>query len=454
MCIRDSTTGEESILGIYEGTGTFNGGIAIYIRGGGAVYHLYTNSYTADVHTNGTTTFGGSNANSSIFAIKNGSKTDVIGTSQNITEIYDGMVNNTYEQKYISSDMNVNGNLGVGVDNPAYKLHVAGNAGFSSHIACAGFYNNSALTQMTGANCKLDLRTTAEGQECKIFMGTPFQTASKTKTAIIAKGLNSYSRADLRFCMEFTGNNDVEVDSSDANTRMIIKTLTGNVGIGLTAPIRKLEVNGDAGFSGAVYIQNSDMYFTKTDHVHTGWGNTVGYAAIENCSHYDALMILGRQSNPGGTRNVEIWDRLEVHGSFVNSSDQRLKRDIVSLNSTDMIDKITRIRGVNFKWVEDKFETWIDTTTHVGFIAQEVEQEFPEFVSSNGRGFKSVEYTSFIPVLLECVKELKTKNDILETDNTNLKNRVQSLEADNTNLKNKVATLETELAAIKSHLGL
>ena len=130
--------GEESVLGIYEGSKDYMGGIAIYVRGGGAVYHLYTNSYTAGVHTNGTTTFGGSGGNASIFAIKNGSKTDVIGTSQNITEIYDGMVNNTNEQKYFSSDINVNGNLGVGNHNPAYKLDVSGDINLTGSLRING----------------------------------------------------------------------------------------------------------------------------------------------------------------------------------------------------------------------------------------------------------------------------------------------------------------------------
>lgn len=66
----------------------------------------------------------------------------------------------------------------------------------------------------------------------------------------------------------------------------------------------------------ATKLSNSDIYFTKTDHNHTGIGNTAGYAAIENASDYNTLMILGRANGIGGVRSVSIWDRLDVNGTI------------------------------------------------------------------------------------------------------------------------------------------
>jgi hypothetical protein len=65
--------------------------------------------------------------------------------------------------------------------------------------------------------------------------------------------------------------------------------------------------------AGQTYLTNSDMYFTYTAHNHTGIGNTMGYAAIENAANYDALMILGRQTPAG--RIVNLYDKLNVHGN-------------------------------------------------------------------------------------------------------------------------------------------
>lgn len=71
--------------------------------------------------------------------------------------------------------------------------------------------------------------------------------------------------------------------------------------------------NGNIWTNGAVYCGGSDIYFTQTDHTHTGTGNTAGYAAIENAKNYDALMILGRAGTDKG-RKVRLWDYLEVNG--------------------------------------------------------------------------------------------------------------------------------------------
>jgi hypothetical protein len=74
---------------------------------------------------------------------------------------------------------------------------------------------------------------------------------------------------------------------------------------------------GEVDTTGAVKLGNSDIYFTNPGHAHTGFGNTQGYAAIENDSNlYQALMILGRSTTTGGQRRVKLWDYLHVYGSL------------------------------------------------------------------------------------------------------------------------------------------
>lgn len=76
--------------------------------------------------------------------------------------------------------------------------------------------------------------------------------------------------------------------------------------------------------TGALMVNNSDIYFTKTDHNHTGFGNTKGYAAIENAANHNALMILGR-TDTDNKRIVKLWDYLQVNGTLEVTSEIRGK---------------------------------------------------------------------------------------------------------------------------------
>ncbi|HYW53741.1 MAG TPA: tail fiber domain-containing protein [Dongiaceae bacterium] len=90
------------------------------------------------------------------------------------------------------------------------------------------------------------------------------------------------------------------------------------IGFYTTGWVPMLEVQGGTGetyIRGALQAGNSDVYFTKTDHNHTGRGNALGNAAIENSTNYNALMILGRAVTTNPMRRVvALWDELTVNG--------------------------------------------------------------------------------------------------------------------------------------------
>jgi hypothetical protein len=80
----------------------------------------------------------------------------------------------------------------------------------------------------------------------------------------------------------------------------------------------ELDNNGDFNTKKSLSIGGSDLYFTSTSHNHTGIGNKLGYAAIENGANYGGLMILGRTVNTSPLRRVvKVWDYLEVNGDLL-----------------------------------------------------------------------------------------------------------------------------------------
>lgn len=111
-------------------------------------------------------------------------------------------------------------------------------------------------------------------------------------------------------------------DATSNQYRMVIDP-SGNVGIGTTGPQGKLDVQG------AIRAGNSDLYFTGTTHNHTGIGNAGGFAAIENSSNYNTLMILGRTVTTSPLRrSVSVWDELNVFGPLIVQQAHTIKLGI------------------------------------------------------------------------------------------------------------------------------
>ena len=91
--------------------------------------------------------------------------------------------------------------------------------------------------------------------------------------------------------------------------------------------------------------------------------------------------------------------------SIFKLSDKRLKQNIDPLSIYDFT-KIKGIRFVKYTLKEDS-----SNKIHFGVIADEVEEVYPEFVDTNDKGIKSVNYTE---LLLLKIAELEKRIDILE----------------------------------------
>jgi len=82
------------------------------------------------------------------------------------------------------------------------------------------------------------------------------------------------------------------------------------------------------------------------------------------------------QLNVNGTFNCAA---LSYTGGVLISSDERLKTNIYNLESVS--DRIMRLRGVHFNWKDSNRDK--EDGLQIGFIAQELEKEFPELVMEN-----------------------------------------------------------------------
>jgi hypothetical protein len=94
--------------------------------------------------------------------------------------------------------------------------------------------------------------------------------------------------------------------------------------------------------------------------------------------------------------------------SWATVSDQRQKKNIQTLEYG--LSEIDNLRAVRFDYVTDES----DSSSRIGFIAQEVLPHIPEAVSGSEESYYGVAATEIIPVLVGAVKELNAKVEALE----------------------------------------
>jgi hypothetical protein len=93
--------------------------------------------------------------------------------------------------------------------------------------------------------------------------------------------------------------------------------------------------------------------------------------------------------------------RLDVNGTIRASeafiySDRNLKDNIQIIPGA--LEKVLQLEGVKFQWKETGKED-------IGVVAQDVEEIFPELVSTDANGVKSVKYGNLAAPLIEAIKE-------------------------------------------------
>ncbi|MBT6005105.1 MAG: tail fiber domain-containing protein, partial [Prolixibacteraceae bacterium] len=196
----------------------------------------------------------------------------------------------------------------------------------------------------------------------------------------------------------------------------------------------KLRVHGNASGSWGTYLElthNGTDGIIKTDVGDVYISPATQKVGINTTSPTESLHVDGnaRFEKIGSGAYFGVVNRTSDGTLTTASSDIRLKENIATLNNS--LDKIMQLRGVSFTW-----KTNPEYGKRIGFIAQEFEQVIPELSFTNEvDGYKGINYAEVSVVLVEAVREqqkiiesLKTVNDQLKADNTEIINRLEKLE--------------------------
>jgi hypothetical protein len=231
----------------------------------------------------------------------------------------------------------------------------------------------------------------------------------------------------------------------------------GNVGLGTSSPITRLEVSGAFGTSTTGITLSNSTSFNASNIARFDFRANNSFGGLERIAAIWALnpnavannggaLVFGTSADGTATTPTEraritsggefyiagTTDQgaynLQVNGTgvwgagaYVNGSDERLKEDITTIDAA--LDVVNILRPVTFRYKETHSK---DQSVQPGFIAQELQiamagKAYVDGVVHSGPEYLNVAYQSLIPLLTKAIQEQQA----LITD---LRARVAALE--------------------------
>ena len=274
--------------------------------------------------------------------------------------------------------------------------------------------------------------------------GTTQSTSNTTGAITSAGGLGVKKSATIGQNLKVEGDGDIDGNLTvgpafSVSSNNVYSTMTANA-----ASVQDLTVTGSASLPSDTTLSLNQADIVELDvSANADFGKTT--SVVMNLGGDPAGRTTVNLTNAHFTNTMALDHRLEV-GTFVTdesgsggatgtgsqltsttletnivrarsdlianySSDRNLKNDVIKIDTA--LDKIETIGGYEFTWNKLIDDHRVGTKDY-GVIAQELEEILPHAVDINNRGYKTVNYNSLIPLLIEAVKELSGKVKELE----------------------------------------
>lgn len=198
-------------------------------------------------------------------------------------------------------------------------------------------------------------------------------------------------------------NNDVIVGYSQS---FCVKQ-GGNVGIGTTAPSQKLHVVGNSSDVG-IRIDN-DAVSGRDWFLYSRAASGIKFSIYDFTGTADRFGI-DENGNVGigvisPAYKLDVSGTIRATGDVIAYSDARVKENVETIDGA--LDKVMKMRGVSYNKIGEQEKK-------VGVIAQEILEVLPEVVSQDESGTYSVAYGNIVSVLIEAIKEQQKQIDELK----------------------------------------
>ena len=309
-----------------------------------------------------------------------------------------------------------NGYVGIGTDTPGAGLELMSASGYGSAVSL----NNTGgglewrLASWTDGTLRF-VKTT--GTTFTAMMIEPVEGFVGIGTDVPDQKLNVHTTSGISYIrvsdgttgetsglrMGLSGSGNAYIINDEATKSLSLGTDgtsqirildNGHVGINELTPDQMLHIKQDAANKG-IRIEHQ----SATDY----WENGVGVTTKNYKFYYN---------------NLFRADISSVDGAYTQSSDRRLKNNIVYMGS--VLERIMKLKPATYNYVDNE-EGAVRST---GFVAQEVEKVFPNLVRDMEDGYKGVVYDGFAVVSIRAIQELNEQVILLKQEIELLKQEI------------------------------
>ena len=358
---------------------------ALYLgNDGNNIYLERDNSYDLTLVQNGA-------SNNSLYLVSAGNVYINIDSNNNDTDKAFIVQNNALKAGTELFRIQENGNIGIGTTVPLAITDIQG----TNVTLYAANYVGSVGTIYLRGNDAYNSGTAGAG----IYLRGKYDSSSNVTTfgaisAIKENNIDGNYAGALTFLSRTNG------QGSGAAEKMRIDS-NGNVGIGTSSPVAKLEITGSS--TNVLFNINSPIS-----------GNII-FVTGSGCVGIN-------KSTPTATFDVSgstiITGSLNVSNnitclSLTETSTEAVKYNILPLPS--QLENVLKLKPVSFNYkTNDKHS--------IGLIAEEVAKIYPEFTSENN---DSISYGKITSVLIQSIKELKNIIDNQQKQIEDLSNKLK-----------------------------
>ena len=197
----------------------------------------------------------------------------------------------------------------------------------------------------------------------------------------------------------------------------------GDVGIGLTSPLQKLDVNGAVNIRGnasnqLLFCGSAEAIWYDDTYFSWGYGGQYNYFGDE--------VTIGTSAAPGYNLVVNGTAAKTGGGSWSTLSDVRMK-DLTGEYQKGL-NEILQLKPVTFTYKAGNPRELNSNEPQIGFVAQDVQKIFPEAVTECKDGYLDFNIHAVNVALVNAVKELKAENEELKMANEKYEERLTEIE--------------------------